>query len=121
MLGAMKWDARIVGGVDLDGIFQPTLLSLSAHFVTSITSVLLLELEVQSSRPPLTIVSHPSTQIQDRPLLGSSLFPYSRKVSKSTEPSHGSAGTLMYCPLTKYPVRYCFAIAEVHPPIKFVM
>ena len=65
MLGAMEWDARIVGGVNLDGIFQLTLLSLNAHFVTSITSVLLLELEVQRSRPPLTIVRHPSTQIQD--------------------------------------------------------
>ena len=28
----MEWDARIVGGVNLDGIFQLTLLSLSALF-----------------------------------------------------------------------------------------
>ena len=39
-LGAMEWDARIVEGVNLDGIFRLTLLSLSAHFVTSTTSVL---------------------------------------------------------------------------------
>jgi hypothetical protein len=40
MLGAMEWDARIVGSVNLDGIFRLTLLSLSAHFATSTTSVL---------------------------------------------------------------------------------
>jgi hypothetical protein len=74
MLGAMEWDARIVGGVNLDGIFRLTLLSLRAHFVTSTTSVLLLELEGQSSRPQLTIVSHPSTQILDIKLFSFAAF-----------------------------------------------